>query len=232
MPTFSREIEDGAYTFAAPSGCLVRATDGNLQSKIWFKTPALDEVSIDELESIQLFTRSRFQRKEDEPVGPEIEPGQSFSWFDIIVLEHPDATGPKVVNGVSMVWLSHANVLNDYGPVAKDGQLFDENDVEPDDDESELSEDNTNVEENVAQPNAEDMPHPSTDDHDVEPGVGDKANDANCDAEETADVVDVENPVLDDDIPEAVAAWIARAAEIKQIKNALEVRPPTFSCVM
>ncbi|KIJ45435.1 hypothetical protein M422DRAFT_29882, partial [Sphaerobolus stellatus SS14] len=106
VPKLSQEIQDGAYTFTASTGCLVQATH---------------------LEAVQLFTRSRFQRRDSEPVSASIAPGDSFSWFDIIVLEKPTDTVPKVVNGVSLVWLSHANLVNDFGADAAPGQLFDEN---------------------------------------------------------------------------------------------------------
>jgi hypothetical protein len=128
VPKFSQDVADGSYTFAASTGCLVRSTDATLQSKIWFATPALDSDTINQLESLQLFTRARFQRLETDPVGKTIAPGDSFSWFDIVILEKPTDTVPKTVNGVSMVWLSHANLVNDYGANGVGGQLFDEND--------------------------------------------------------------------------------------------------------
>ncbi|KIJ36117.1 hypothetical protein M422DRAFT_34386, partial [Sphaerobolus stellatus SS14] len=127
VPKLSQEIQDGAYTFAASTGCLVQATDATLQSKIWFTTPALTSESINQLEAVQLFTRSRFQRRDGEPVGASIAPGDSFSWFDIIILEKPTDT--------LLVWLSHTNLVNDFGADAAPGKLFDENLINEDEEQ-------------------------------------------------------------------------------------------------
>ena len=37
----------------------------------------------------------------------------SWSWFDVVVLESPNATEPKVKNGLSLAWTSHTNKLGD-----------------------------------------------------------------------------------------------------------------------
>lgn len=119
-------ITDGSYTFASSTGCVVDSPDDQLHSKVWFKTPPLDANAIQKLESVQLFTRSRFQQW-DQRKGMAEE--DSFSWFDLIILQKSEANEPKKVNGVSLVWLSHANDENDFWQDPRAGQLFDENEA-------------------------------------------------------------------------------------------------------
>jgi hypothetical protein len=82
---------------------------------------ALDAPAIKRLESIQLFTYSRFQESQKEPVAS----GNSFSWFDLVILETPFSTTPKVTNGVSLVWQSHSNGSSFTHSFGIQGQLFD-----------------------------------------------------------------------------------------------------------
>jgi hypothetical protein len=110
-------ILDCVYSYSAATSCFVQASDASIQSKIWFSTPALTQDMINKLESLQLFTRSRFQRGDDEQVCAMSEE-ESYSWFDLVVLEAPT---PKIVNGVSLVWLSHKNVCNDFDKDANAG---------------------------------------------------------------------------------------------------------------
>ncbi|PWN39418.1 FabD/lysophospholipase-like protein [Ceraceosorus guamensis] len=125
IPKHEAEIKDGVYTFSATTSCLVRAEDSKVRSSIWMTSPALDRAAIDQLESVQLFTRSRFQRLPEEGVSPAIEAKDSFSWFDIVILDSPSATTPRIVNGVTLCWLSHQNVTNDFSRTGQAGQLFD-----------------------------------------------------------------------------------------------------------
>jgi hypothetical protein len=115
------EIMNCAYQYSAPTGCLVRAKDATIHSKIWFATPAFDADMIDRLESLQLCTRAQHQRAEGEEVCGLAEE-DTFSWFDIVILESPTDTTPMVVNGVSMVWLSHKNTWNTFNKDATAGQ--------------------------------------------------------------------------------------------------------------
>ncbi|KIK65149.1 hypothetical protein GYMLUDRAFT_258629 [Collybiopsis luxurians FD-317 M1] len=124
VPQFSDELQDGSYDFNSTMPCVVSSSDAEMKSKIWFTTPAFDEKAIAQLESIQLFTRSRLQLSQ----GAVVEDGNSFSWFDLVILEDSNATEPKVLNGVSLVWLSHSNKSNKIGPQAwSQGELFDVN---------------------------------------------------------------------------------------------------------
>lgn len=65
-----------------------------------------------------------------EPLGPD----DSFSWFDLVILETPFDTVPRTENGVSLVWHSHSNgssvISFTYG---QQGKRFD---LEEDEDET------------------------------------------------------------------------------------------------
>ncbi|KAG7094147.1 hypothetical protein E1B28_007759 [Marasmius oreades] len=126
VPTLAPHIVDGSYSFVSTSSCVVKAVNNELQSKIWFTTPALDQDYINRLEAVQLITKSRYQL--DRTL--EVKKGDSFSWFDIVILKKPTDTVPKTETGVSLVWLSHSNgskFIDEYG---HQGQLFDEEDKE------------------------------------------------------------------------------------------------------
>jgi hypothetical protein len=82
---------------------------------------ALDRNAINQLEAVQLFTFSRCQESRKDRI-PE---GDSFSWFDIVVLETPFDTAPKVMNGISLVWRSHANSSAFILSFGHQGQVFD-----------------------------------------------------------------------------------------------------------
>ena len=49
-----------------------------------------------------------------------------FSWFDIVILESPDATTPKIQNGVTLAWFSHSNGYSDISRDPRAGQMFDQ----------------------------------------------------------------------------------------------------------
>jgi hypothetical protein len=50
--------------------------------------------------------------------------GNSFSWFDIVILESPNHTEPRIEDGISLVWLSHANRTNAITRDIIQGKLF------------------------------------------------------------------------------------------------------------
>lgn len=70
-----------------------------------FRPQVLDDKAVRQIKEIQLFTDSHDQGTVD------FQDQDSWSWFDIVVLGSPSATEPKVKNGLSLVWRSHANVL-------------------------------------------------------------------------------------------------------------------------
>ncbi|KAH6902475.1 acyl transferase/acyl hydrolase/lysophospholipase [Coprinopsis sp. MPI-PUGE-AT-0042] len=121
VPSLSDTIQDGSYSIMSSTSCFVKSDANDLASKIWFATAALDEHAIKQLEAVQLFTYSRCQESRKEAIAE----GDSFSWFDLVVLETPFETTPKVLNGVSLVWQSHSNWSAFIHPFGIQGQVFD-----------------------------------------------------------------------------------------------------------
>lgn len=116
------EILDCMYTYSATSSCFVKAPDASLKSKIWFTTPAFDQNTIDRLESIQLLARARLRLEVGNNALDLAALEGSHSWFDIVVLDSPSSETPKVINGLSMVWLSHSITDQNFGRDATAGQ--------------------------------------------------------------------------------------------------------------
>jgi len=81
---------------------------------------------------IQLQTKSHDQ-------GPlaSAEALASWSWFDIIVLESPEATQARVKDGLALIWFSHENKLcqgtttEKNGPLLNNQNIFDSLEVSP-----------------------------------------------------------------------------------------------------
>ena len=62
-------------------------------------------------------------QKSQETAVPQ---GESFSWFDLVVLETPSDPTPRIENGVSLVWKSHANDSSVIDPTHYfNGRLYD-----------------------------------------------------------------------------------------------------------
>ncbi|KAK0567692.1 hypothetical protein OC861_002546 [Tilletia horrida] len=139
-PTVSgdHKVEDVSFIFGSSTSCTVAAVNDKIVSKIWFSTPALDQKSINNLEALQLFTRACFKRI-DQPDLIKAVPGESFSWFDIVILESPTATQPRVRDGVTLAWLSHANQYNNLGVDPTAGKLFDDAGSKEEQDEMHIS---------------------------------------------------------------------------------------------
>ncbi|KDQ16907.1 hypothetical protein BOTBODRAFT_30286 [Botryobasidium botryosum FD-172 SS1] len=118
-PGFSSDIKSGVYTLLSTNECNVIAESDTTASQIWFTTPVLDKDVIQRIEEIQLFTYSY-------GVGKKEGPTKGFwSWFDIVVLDSPEATTPRVKkDGSSLVWPSHQNdpAHTEYG--YRDGSVF------------------------------------------------------------------------------------------------------------
>ncbi|PPQ65918.1 hypothetical protein CVT24_011251 [Panaeolus cyanescens] len=121
IPSLSEDIEDGCYSFMSTTSCLVKSTSPDMVSTIWFTTPALDEKAINRFEAVQLFTYGRYQESQITTLALD----DSFSWFDLVVLETPTGTVPRVENGVSLVWHSHSNRSPFIPPFGHQGKRFD-----------------------------------------------------------------------------------------------------------
>ncbi|KAF8330802.1 uncharacterized protein EI90DRAFT_3124019 [Cantharellus anzutake] len=106
MPERSTET---TITLSSTNNCEVHAVDDKLECRIWLKSPPLDKCTISNIHTVQLFTVSRGSGNFN------FGGACSWSWFDILILDSPDAKSPKVVNGVSLVWKSHHNSLHN-GP--------------------------------------------------------------------------------------------------------------------
>ncbi|KAG6906706.1 hypothetical protein DXG01_012530 [Tephrocybe rancida] len=108
-------VEKGGYTLVATTPCNIIAANDQVVSELWFQTPALDKEIVENIISIQLETKSRDQGWVSSP-----EAG-SWSWFDIVVLDSPEAKETKARDGLLLVWLSHTNSLSEkeYKTVTK-----------------------------------------------------------------------------------------------------------------
>ncbi|KAG5650804.1 hypothetical protein H0H81_011001, partial [Sphagnurus paluster] len=73
---------------------------------------------LDKLVEIQLETNSR-----DQGWADDREAG-SWSWFEIIVLDSPEKSVPKIQDGLSLVWLSHYNSVGDKEYASRIGRSF------------------------------------------------------------------------------------------------------------
>jgi hypothetical protein len=79
----------------------------------------LDHIAVAKIEEIQLFTWSHNQGPADD--ANEVE----WSWFDLVILENPEATSPKVLDGRSLVWRSHCNRAEVTHNTFCQGSIFD-----------------------------------------------------------------------------------------------------------
>ncbi|KAH6893795.1 acyl transferase/acyl hydrolase/lysophospholipase [Coprinopsis sp. MPI-PUGE-AT-0042] len=121
VPSLSDTVHDGSYSIMASNSCFVKSDTNDLTYKLWFATAMFDEWAIKQLEAVQLFTYSRCQESRTEAIAE----GESFSWFDLVILETPFETAPKVTNGVSLVWKSHSNSSAHIHRFGTQGQVFD-----------------------------------------------------------------------------------------------------------
>ncbi|KAG5643272.1 hypothetical protein DXG03_001239 [Asterophora parasitica] len=115
-------IEKDHYSVSATAASdIIAESDNKVASEIWFRTPALEQTLLDKVEQIQLETKSRDQGFVDFPDAG------SWSWFEIVVLESPEASEPKVKDGLALVWLSHENKLGEEDYETQLGPVLDEN---------------------------------------------------------------------------------------------------------
>jgi hypothetical protein len=47
-----------------------------------------------------------------------------WCWFDIVILDNPESTVPKVKNGVTLVARSHGIAIKDTEPTFREGKVF------------------------------------------------------------------------------------------------------------
>ncbi|KAG6887164.1 hypothetical protein C0992_000367 [Termitomyces sp. T32_za158] len=114
----SLTIQKDEYIVTSTKQCDVYSKSGTVASEIWFHTPALDEHIVKNVVSIQIETKSHDQ-------GWVLHPeAGSWSWFDLVVLESPEATQIKVKDGLALMWLSHENKLGEIEDTKQVGPIF------------------------------------------------------------------------------------------------------------
>ncbi|KAJ8488254.1 hypothetical protein ONZ45_g14017 [Pleurotus djamor] len=110
---------DTENTLQSLGACTVVADSNELVHTLWFRTPALDETLIKRINKIQLQTSGHDQGFVDFPGAG------SWSWFDIVVLESPEHSEPKIKDGLTLLWLSHTNSLGQPEDSTVTGPIFD-----------------------------------------------------------------------------------------------------------
>jgi len=109
---------DGDYAIHKAAQIMITSTGPDIVSQIWFTTPALDLKTIERIESLQLFAQSHDQGwVTDEKEG-------NWTWFELVILENPEAATPRVKDGVQLVWRSHYNRLAQANYDWAVGELF------------------------------------------------------------------------------------------------------------
>ncbi|KAJ3516977.1 hypothetical protein NLJ89_g797 [Agrocybe chaxingu] len=111
-------IEDGVYSLIPTTNCHLKSTTDEQVDIIWFSTPVLDAEVVPKIEDIQLFTYAHH-----EGTLPDDSTG-IWCWFDLVILENPDATEPRVKDSRALVWRSHDIPKNATETDEQTGRLF------------------------------------------------------------------------------------------------------------
>ncbi|KXN83116.1 Calcium-independent phospholipase A2-gamma [Leucoagaricus sp. SymC.cos] len=118
-PNIPDQFENGVFTLVSRTGAHIQASNSEVASFIWFTTPVLDKFIADKIQDVQLFTVAHRQ----ETVSDNVE--DKWSWFDLAILDNPEATAPRMKNGRSLVWQSHNVSTNpDNTKLEQGGKLF------------------------------------------------------------------------------------------------------------
>ncbi|KAF7433810.1 hypothetical protein PC9H_005776 [Pleurotus ostreatus] len=110
------------YAISSSSPTRAEATSNELESKLWFKTPPLENSFLERVSCIRLQTTARDQGYVSFP-----DEG-SWSWFDIAILASPESTTPLVRGGLTCLWRSHCNVIGYGKDTTTVGEVFDKED--------------------------------------------------------------------------------------------------------
>ncbi|KAG8885679.1 hypothetical protein FRB97_000122 [Tulasnella sp. 331] len=92
---------NGRWSVEDQSGCHVAASNDHVASRIWFKTPGLNFCAASQLSHLQLTTIGRNQGWVAD------QSGDIWSWMEVIILDSPASSKPRVVNGRSLAFVSH-----------------------------------------------------------------------------------------------------------------------------
>ncbi|KAF2875149.1 acyl transferase/acyl hydrolase/lysophospholipase [Massariosphaeria phaeospora] len=123
LPSFrlrSEAIPDGQYKIKGPKEEENHSDDAEIQSKVWFKTPALDPLTIRRIDYVQLYAESHDQGFCDNPDGG------AWTWLELGIYEDEHAESPRVKDGIELVWRSHFNVLANAEFQWLEGERFEE----------------------------------------------------------------------------------------------------------
>ncbi|KDR80872.1 hypothetical protein GALMADRAFT_135962 [Galerina marginata CBS 339.88] len=94
-------IEDGIYSLIPTTGCHVKSIGDDQIHTIWFTSPILESDVIPKIEDIQLFTHAHHDG------SPASDAIGIWCWFDLVLLQNPEATEPREKDGRALVWRSH-----------------------------------------------------------------------------------------------------------------------------
>lgn len=113
---------------------VLKACDGEIQTRIWFKSPVclfsinwnsqsllmqpLEQDTIRLINGVKLFAESH-----DQDWCGDDEQG-NWTWFEIAILENEDATAPRMVGNEELVKLSHMNSFRSSDYTWQGGQVF------------------------------------------------------------------------------------------------------------
>ncbi|KAK6495233.1 hypothetical protein TWF481_003259 [Arthrobotrys musiformis] len=100
-------LGDGTYALKNYHEQKSQPIPGNetvINAEVWFKSPALDEVTIRKINSVQLFAESHDQGFcNDESAG-------NWTWFELGIYQSPEDEAPRITDGgIELVWRSHYN---------------------------------------------------------------------------------------------------------------------------
>ncbi|KAG8773088.1 hypothetical protein FRC12_002723 [Ceratobasidium sp. 428] len=104
--------------FSCTTPIHIYAPDLKSESRIWFTTPPLTQAHISNIMNIQLITTSKDQGWADEMHR------ESCSWFDLVIIDNPNAKRSRMQAEVPLEWASHSNEVAHGEYVKYQGKIF------------------------------------------------------------------------------------------------------------
>ncbi|KAH6683489.1 acyl transferase/acyl hydrolase/lysophospholipase [Plectosphaerella plurivora] len=104
FPEAAADAPDGKYVIRMDETGEVGSFGPKIEYSNWFKTPPLDEQTIERLHGLQLVTRSRDQGFCDDKAAG------IWTWFEVAIMANSEAESPRVKGGIELVWTTHKNV--------------------------------------------------------------------------------------------------------------------------
>ena len=114
----SSDASQAWLTSDSAGPCRVEGRDSSVSSQIWFKSKPVDKAFCYRVTQLQLCTDSHDQGTLAASLDSNV--GGSWTWFEVVVLDSPKATKPKISNGSEQVSRSHDNRFqkSEYGWVS------------------------------------------------------------------------------------------------------------------